>query len=46
MIQRYSDNIKKQKPQNSQLGILQIFAFFQKNQQTALVPGESAAGVT
>ena len=34
------------KLKDTQLGILKIYAFFQKIQQIASDPGESAAGVT
>ena len=33
MSQTYNDNIEKPKPQDTQLGILKIHAFFQKLQQ-------------
>ena len=46
MSQTYSDNIKRPKPQDTQLGILKIYTFCRKIQQRALGPGESAAGVT
>ena len=46
MSQRYNDNTKRPKLQDSQLGILIFFAFCWENQQRALGPGESAAGVT
>ena len=38
-------NIKRQKPQETQLGILKIYAFCWKVKQRDLGPGESAAGV-
>ena len=41
--QGYNDTIKRRKPQYTQLGILKIF---QKIQQRASSPGESAAGIT
>ena len=41
--QGYNDTIKRPKPQCTQLGILKIF---QKIQQRASSPGESAAGIT
>ena len=46
MSQTYHDNIKKPKLQDTQLGILKIYAFCQKIQQRASCPGESPAGVT
>ena len=46
MSQRYNDNTKRPKLQDTQLGILNFFAFCWENQQKALGPGESAAGVT
>ena len=46
MSQRYNDSIKRQKLQDSQLGILKIYAFCRKIQQRAFCPGESAIGVT
>ena len=46
MSQRYSDNTKRPKPKENQLGILKIYAFFRKIPQRALGPGESAIGVT
>ena len=45
MSQRYNNSIKRPKPQDTQLGILQIYAVCRKIQQRALVPGESTAGV-
>ena len=45
MSQRYNDNIRRQKPQDTQLEILKIYSFCQKIQQRALGPGESAANV-
>ena len=45
MNQRYNDNIKRAKPQDTQLGILKIYAFCQKILQRALDTVESAAGV-
>ena len=41
MSQRYSDNTKRPKPKENQLGILKIYAFFRKIPQRALGPGES-----
>ena len=41
MSQRYNDNIKRPKSQDTQLGILKIYAFCQKIQQKAFGPGES-----
>ena len=46
MSQRYNENIKRPKPKENQLGILNIYAFCQKIQQRESGPGESAAGVT
>ena len=46
MSQRYYDNTKRPKPQETQLGIRRIYAFCWKIQQRASGPGESAAGVT
>ena len=46
MSQRYNDKKKIPKLKDTQLGILKIYAFFQKIQQIASDPGESAAGVT
>ena len=37
---------ESRKPKESQLWVLKIYAFCQKIQQRASVPGESAAGVT
>ena len=45
MSQIYNDNIKGPKPQDTQLGILKIYAFCLKIQQWTSGPGESAAGV-
>ena len=44
MSQRYNDNIRP-KPQDTQLGILKIYAFCWKIQQRASGPGEGAAGI-
>ena len=46
MSQRYNDNIKRPKPQDTRLWILKIYAFCQKIQQRSSGPGESTAGVT
>ena len=46
MSQTYYDNIKKPKLQDTQLGILKIYAFCQKIQQRASGPEESTSGVT
>ena len=46
MSQTYNDNIKRPKPQDTQLGILKIYPFCWKIQQRNLDPGESATGVT
>ena len=43
---KHYDNIKKPKLQDTQLGILKIYAFCRKIQQRASCPGESTAGVT
>ena len=43
---RCNDSIKKSKPKGNQLGILKIYAFCCKIQQSASGPGESAAEVT
>ena len=45
MSQRYSDNIKRPKPQDTELGVLKFFAFYWKIQQKASGPGESSAEV-
>ena len=45
MSQRCNDNIKRPKPQDTQLGILKIYTFCQKIQQRVLRPGESTARV-
>ena len=45
MSQRYSENIKRPKPQDTQLGILKIYAFCWKIQQRASGPGKSTAGI-
>ena len=45
MSQRYNDNTKRPKPQDTQLGISKIYAFCRKIQQRASDPRESAAGV-
>ena len=45
MSQRYNDNIKRPTPQDTQLGILNIYSFCQKIQKRASDPGESTAGV-
>ena len=42
--QRY-DSIKRPKLQDTQLGILRIYAFCQKIQQRAAGPGESTVGI-
>ena len=46
MRQTYYDNIKKPKLQDIQLGILKIYAFYQKIEQRASCPGGSTVGVT
>ena len=46
MSQKCKENTKRPKPQNTQLGILKIFAFCWKIKQRTLGPGESAARVT
>ena len=47
MSQKYNDNRqpKRPKPQDSQLEILNIYAFCQKIQQSASGPQEKAAGI-
>ena len=45
MSQRYNDNIKRPKPHDTQLGILEIYTFCPKIQQRASGPGESVGGV-
>ena len=45
MSQRYNDNIKRPKPHDTQLGILEIYTFCLKIQQRASGPGESVGGV-
>ena len=42
-IVKYSDNTKRPKSKENQLGILKIYAFCQKIQQRALGTGESTA---
>ena len=46
MSQTYNDNIKRPKPQDTELGILKIYAFFRKIQKRASSQGETTAGVT
>ena len=46
MTQKYNDNMKRPQSYDTQLGILKIYAFCQKIQQSASGPEESAAGVT
>ena len=46
MNQRYNDSTERPKPKENQLGILKIYAFYQKIQQNASGLGESAAAVT
>ena len=46
MSQIYNDNIKRPKPQDIPLGILEIYAFYQKIQQRASGPGENTAEIT
>ena len=45
MSQTYNDNIKRSYLQDTQLGILKLYAFCWKIQQRASGPGKSAAGV-
>ena len=45
MSQRYNDNTKRPKPQDTQLGILKTYAFCQKTQQRTSCPRDSAAGI-
>ena len=40
MRKRYTDNTKRPKPNENQLGILKIYAFCLKIQQKTLGPGE------
>ena len=42
----YNNNIKRPKPQDTQIGILIIYSFCQKIWQRVSGPGESAGGVT
>ena len=46
MSQRYNDNIKRPKLQDTQLGILKFYVFCEEIQQRAWCPGESGAEVT
>ena len=46
MSERYIDNTKRPKPQDTQIGILKVYAFYQKIQQRGSDPGHSADGVT
>ena len=46
MNQRYNNNTKRPRPQDTQLGILKIYALCHTIQQRALVPRESAAGIS
>ena len=46
MGQRYNDNIKRSKPQDTLLAMLKIYTFWQKIQQRASDPRESTGGVT
>ena len=46
MSQRYNDNTKRPKLQDTQLGILKIYAFRRKIQQRLSGPGKSTTGVT
>ena len=45
MSQRYNDNTKRPKPQDTQLGILKTYEFCQKIQQKTSCPRDSAAGI-
>ena len=45
MSQGYNDDTKRPKPQDTQLGILKVVAFYWGIKQRALGPGESAAKV-
>ena len=45
MSQRYNDNIKRPKPQDTLLVILKIYAFCQKIKQRALGPVERTTGI-
>ena len=44
MTQRYNDNTKRPKPKENQLGILKIYAFCQKFQQSTSGPVERCWG--
>ena len=46
MSQRYNDKTKRPQMKGNQPGILKIYVFCQKIQQTCSSPGDSAAGVT
>ena len=46
MSQKCKENTKRPKPQDTQLGILKIFAFCWKIKRRALGPGENVARVT
>ena len=46
MSERYIDNTKRPKPQDTQIGILKVYAFYQKIQQRGSDPGQSTDGVT
>ena len=46
MSEIYNDNIKRPKRQDIPLGILKIYAFYQKIQHRTSGPGRSTAGVT
>ena len=43
-MRKHNDNAERPKPKENQLGILKIYAFCQKIQQSASGPGESIAG--
>ena len=43
-MRKHNDNAERPKPKENQLGILNIYAFCQKIQQSASGPGESIAG--
>ena len=46
MSQKYNGNMRRPKPQDTQLGSLRIHAFCRKIQQRALGSEENATGVT
>ena len=42
-MRKHNDNAERPKPKENQLGILKIYAFCQKIQQSASGPGDSIA---